>query len=688
MRATPDIKKRVERLRSQIDELRYRYHVLNDPEVTDKMYEGLLEQLRKIEQKYPETVNSASPTQRVAGKALEKFVKVKHKVAQWSFNDAFDFQDIRQWESRILRILRKESDTKPNDINYICELKIDGLHIVLTYQEGLLKTAATRGDGATGEDVTLNIRTINSIPLKIAKKISMVAEGEVWMDKKQLITLNKGREEQKIPLFANPRNAAAGTIRQLDPKIVAKRKLSFTAYDISLVEQQGNINVVSQEEELKSLAELGFNTDKNWNVCDTINEIETFYNEWKGKKNTQPFWIDGIVIKVNQKKYQDILGYTGKAPRWAIAYKFPAEQATTKIKDIYVQVGRTGALTPVALMEPVKLAGSTVTRATLHNFDEINRLDVKIGDTVLVEKAGDIIPKIVMCMKKMRDGSERSIKEPKVCPICNMPVKKQEIVDKKIQMSAALFCTNASCYAQELRKIIHFTSKKGFNIEGLGKKIVEQLLNEGLVKNPADLFVLKQGDLHDLDGFGEKSANNLINAIVKSRNISFNAFIFALGIRHIGEETARSLADRFKTLSRIMGASVEELEEINDIGSQAAQSINSYFKYEKNIQFINEILLAGIRISHVKKQHKLIANNPFKGKTFVFTGTMGGMTRDKAQEIARNNGAKIANSVSSKTDFLVTGEKSGSKLACAKSLGVKILSESDFINNFFKKINI
>jgi len=508
-----EIKKQVERLRAQIDDLRYRYHVENDPEVTDAMYDGLMDELRKIEQAHPELITKDSPTQRVAGKPLNKFEKVTHSVAQWSFDDAFSDEDMVAWEERNLNFLEKETGVRPTNLEYVCELKIDGLHMVLTYENGELKQAATRGDGRVGENVTQNVRTILSVPLKISEPVSLIAEGEVWLDRKMLEKINEERAQKNEPLFANPRNAAAGTIRQLDSGVVAARKLALTAYDISsfsgLVPKNISELEKTQEGELLSLKKMGFKTDSHWKVCKDLKQIFEFHNEWKKKKDSQPFWIDGVVIKVNQKEYQDKLGFTGKSPRWAIAYKFPAEQGTTKIKDVYVQVGRTGALTPVALMEPVKLAGTVVTHATLHNFDEVDRLGVKIGDMVVVEKAGDIIPKVVRVLDKMRTGEEKEIERPKSCPVCGGEVSTQNLDYKKGGInSVAVYCLNKNCYAKELESIIHFVSKSAFDIDHCGEKIVEQLLDEGLIENAADLFSLTVGDLEPLDRFAAKSASN------------------------------------------------------------------------------------------------------------------------------------------------------------------------------------
>ncbi len=707
-----DLNKQVKKLREQIDDLRYRYHVLNDPQVTDIMYGGLMAELRKIEELHPELMTLDSPTQRVAGQPAERFNKVRHTVPQWSFNDAFSEEEMTEWEERIMNYLIKQLGSKPKDLDYCCELKIDGLHMVLTYENGLLKTAATRGDGKVGEDVTNNIKTIHSVPLRLAptpftqsraegnnipftkrewkgvvEGLSLVAEGEVWLGAKMLQKINQERKKNNEPEFANPRNAAAGTIRQLDPAVVRDRNLSLTAYDISGIGDKRS-DIDTQEEELRTLDKLGFLTDKHWKVCKNLNEIFAFYKQVEKMRGKFEFWIDGIVIKVNQKKYQDALGFTGKAPRWAIAYKFAAEQGKTRIKDIYVQVGRTGALTPVALMEPVKLAGTTVTHATLHNFDEIKRLGVKIGDQVIVEKAGEIIPKVICVLDKLRNGKERGIAEPRTCPICRSPVERREILDKKQGKSAGLFCSNFKCYAQELERIIHFVSRKAFDIDGLGDKIVEQLLNEGLIKNPADIFSLTQGDLEPLERFAEKSAENLIKAINQAKQITLSRFIFALGIRHVGEETAIRLAQHFGNLKKMTKASLEELQAVNDVGPRVAEAICEWFKEKKNITLVEELIENGVKIKVSKFVPQRTGSrfggissqsSKFANLTFVLTGTLETMTRDEAKEKIRALGGSVSSSVSKNTTYLVVGEEPGSKLKKAEQLGVKVIDEEKFV---------
>lgn len=666
-----ELLEKIEKLRAQIDDLRYRYHVLNDPEVTDAMYEGLMDELRVIENEHPELITADSPTQRVAGKPLEKFEKIVHQVPQWSFNDAFSEESMIDWEERIMNYLEKQIGGRPKDLDYVCELKIDGLHMVLTYENGLLKTAATRGDGSVGEDVTNNIKTIQTVPLRLRESVNMVAEGEVWLGAKMLQKINDVRAKDGEALFANPRNAAAGTIRQLDPSVVRARKLSLTAYDISSDNAPD-----TQEKELNLLKHLGFKTDGNWRVCKTLGEIFAFHKEIFQKREKFEFWIDGIVIKVNQKKYQNALGFTGKAPRWAIAYKFPAEQGTTRIKEVYVQVGRTGALTPVALMEPVKLAGTTVTHATLHNFDEIKRLGVKVGDMVVVEKAGDIIPKVVRVLDKMRSGKEKNIAEPEFCPICHSPVERREVLDKKQEKSAALFCVNKKCYAKELENIIHFVSKNAFDIDGLGEKIVTQLMDTGLIKNAADIFILTRDDLEPLDRFAEKSADNLIQAIAKAKKVTLPRFIFGLGIHHVGEETALRLANHFFTLEKIMAASLEELQHVNDVGPAVAESIFAWFKEKENIELAKRLLENGVEIKAMEKQKN---GGKFEGKTFVLTGSLESMSRDEAKEKIRALGGEMSESVSKKTSYVVVGAEPGSKYNKAQKLGVKILNEAEFL---------
>ncbi len=665
-----DIKNRVKRLRAQIDDLRYRYHVLNDPQVTDEMYDGLMDELRQIEKKFPKLVTPDSPTQRVAGKPLDKFAKVTHQVTQWSFDDAFSKEEMADWIERNMKILEKHLGHRPSDLNYCCELKLDGLHMVLTYVKGRLEIAATRGDGKVGENVTQNIRTILSAPINLKKEINLIAGGEVWLDRKMLDKINAERKKTGEPLFANPRNAAAGTIRQLDAKIVSARRLALTAYDIS------SDNAPSlQEEELRELRTLGFKTDEHWKVVKDLEGIMGMHDYWQKRKDSQPFWIDGIVIKINQKKYQNLLGYTGKSPRWAIAFKFPAEQGTTKILDIYVQVGRTGALTPVALMEPVHLAGTTVTHATLHNFDEIRRLGVKIGDTVVVEKAGDIIPKVVRVLDKMRTGREQVVHEPRVCPICHSPVVKVASSDKKKANEGLIFCTNKKCFAQQLGRMEHFVSKSAFDIDHLGEKIVAQLVNYGLVKDAADLFALTVDDLLPIERFGEKSAANLINAIQEKKIVSLHRFINALGIKHVGEQTAVDLAEHFGSLNKFLRADKEELLQIAGVGEEVGEAIVIFLKSAEEKKYIDKLLNNGVQVIDEKKKK----GGRLAGKMFVLTGTLSNMERSVAKEKIRALGGEVGETVSKNTFAVIAGNSPGSKYDKAKKIGVQVMNENEFL---------
>lgn len=668
-----NIKKRIEQLRTQIDDLRYRYHVLNDPEVTDAMYNGLMDELKKIEEQHPELITPDSPTQRVVGTVADGFTKITHKVRQWSFGDAFTIEDLQAWEDRNKRFIEKETGESPT-LTYTSELKIDGLHMVLTYQDGLLESAATRGDGRVGEDVTQNIKTIHSVPLKIDAPGTLVVEGEVWLSEEQFHKVNEAREARGEVLYANPRNVAAGTIRQLDSRIVAERKLQFTAYDISF--DEGQFDIPTQSSELALLKELGFPTDDDFCVCTSIKDVLAMYDVWKDRTHAaKPYWIDGLVVKVDDKQLQDTLGATGKSPRWAIAMKFPAEQGTTVIRDIHWQVGRTGVITPVAVMDPVQLAGTTVTHATLHNYDEIARLDVRIGDTVVVEKAGDIIPKVLRVLEKMRTGSEQKILEPTHDPF-GYPVERRVINDKNAQQSAALYTTNLESHGIQLQRIKHFVSKHAMNIDKLGIKIVEQLMEAGLITNAADIYSLTKDELAQLERFAEKKAENLIKAIEQSKEVTLNRFIFALGIPQVGEETARRIASEFGSFEKLANASFDSLEAVDDVGPKMAQSIVDWFASDVNIRMVGEMFERGVSI---KKQETRNKRQIFAGKSLVLTGTLEKYTRDEAADEIRARGGSVSSSVSKQTDFVVAGDKAGSKLRKAEQLGIAILDEAQFV---------
>ncbi|HBO17216.1 MAG: ligase protein [Candidatus Moranbacteria bacterium GW2011_GWE2_35_2-] len=689
-----EIKNRIEKLRKEIDRHRYLYHVLDNPEIADQAYDSLFEELSFLEKENPEFFSPTSPTQRIGDKPLDKFEKVRHVVKQWSFDDVFDLEQLKKWEEKIGRMLGKLGSL--GELEYCCELKIDGLKVILTYEKGKLIRAATRGDGSIGEDVTLNIKTIQSIPLELNYPIDLIVVGEIWLGKDDLERLNIEKKKKGELLFANTRNAAAGSIRQLDPKIAAARRLNSFVYDVDFiggVRNFGEIKVPeTQIEELEFLEKLGFKVNKNYCLCENVFEVEKYYQNWTKKKNNENYEIDGVVIKINSKKIQDALGYTGKAPRWGVAYKFPAQKVTTIVKDIQVQVGRTGALTPVAHLRPVKVAGSIVSRATLHNEDEIRRLDIRIGDTVVIQKAGDVIPEVVEVMKNLRIGNEKIFHMPKICPICGGKVQRKELGKSGDleKMSAAHYCLNKNCFAIEIQNIIHFVGKKGFNIEGMGKKIVEQLINEGLISNFADIFELKKGDLQLLERFAEKSADNLIQAVDRSKKITFEKFLYALGIRHVGEETALLIVRNLKNVGDIGGfrgvgdiieifpkIKKEDWEGIKGIGEKAAESLVFWFGNKKNSELLRRMEQLGIEIEMGRKQREG-KKGKLEGLVFVLTGELENWTRDEAKDIIRKEGGNISSSVSKKTDFILAGKNSGSKLEKAKKFGVKILDEDGF----------
>ena len=663
------VKERIEKLKKEINHHRYLYHVLDRQEISDSALDSLKHELEKLEEQFPELITADSPTQRVGGKPLDKFKKIKHKVSQWSFNDAFEKDEIIDFDKRVKKFLALDRD-KEIKVDYNCELKIDGLHIVLTYKNGILVSGATRGDGKIGEDVTQNIKTIESIPLKIKQDIDIIVEGEVFMSKTIFEKLNEERKKNGESLFANPRNAAAGAIRQLDSQIVKDRELDCFIYDLSFFEKSEFLK--SQVEELEFLRELGFKVSDHYKKCENVDEIFLFWEYWMNNKEKENYWVDGIVVKVNSREYQNRIGFTGKAPRWAIAYKFPAEQTTTVVENITIQIGRTGALTPVAHLKPVKVAGSTVSRATLHNQDEIDRLDVRIGDTVVIQKAGDIIPEVVSVVKGLRSGKEKRFVMLTKCPYCQTKVFRSE-------GEVAYYCPNKSCFAVELRKLSHFVSKKAFNIDGFGPNKIKQLADEGIISNFADIFELKKGDLEPLERFAEKSADNLIDAIAKSKNITFGKFIFALGIRHVGEEMALDLGEVLSTLSRIQTISREELESIDGIGPKVAESVCDYFSDEKNLAMIDTLLGLGVKIENIVSVPGKELSLKLKELTFVLTGTLQTISREEAKEKIRAKGGNMSSSVSIKTDYVIVGEKPGSKFQKAKDLGVKIIGEKEFL---------
>ncbi len=653
---------RIKKLRAEINHHRYLYHVLDRQEISDSALDSLKHELLKLEEEYPDLITPDSPTQRVAGKPLAKFVKVKHNQPIISIEDAFTLEEVAEWEKRNQRLLGYKIK------GYFGELKMDGLTIVLTYRDGLLTTAATRGNGLIGEDVTANLRTVESVPLRLEEdKYSLPkyleVRGEVVITKEELARINKEQTKNNLPLFANPRNLAAGSVRQLDPKITASRKMDFYAFEI--LTDLGQKTHAQVHELLK---DFGFKTNPHCRKLANLEEVANYLKSWETKREKLPYQTDGVVIVVDDIAQEKALGSVGKAERWMLAYKFPAEQVTTRVKDIIVQIGRTGVLTPVAILEPVRLAGTTVARATLHNEDEIKRLDVRVGDTVILQKAGDIIPDIVKVLPNLRTGRSKPFMMPKTCPVCGSHVV--HAPDK-----VAYYCTNKNCYAAVREKFEHFVGKQSFNIDGLGPKILEQLLAVGLIKEVADIFTLTYDDLKPLERFADKSAQNLINAINNAKVISLPNFIVALGIRHVGEETAVALANYFGSLDKIINSSLNDLSKVPDIGPVVSQSIYDFFQNKTNQKLIKRLFDLGVKI----KQIKISAQGRLINKIVVVTGSLAKFDREQAKQAIRRAGGTASESVSKKTDLVVVGKNPGSKAEKAKKLGIKIIDEDEFL---------
>lgn len=663
MPAKTDVALRYRKLIELVNTHRHLYYVLDAPEISDSAYDELEQELLRIEREHPELVADDSPTQRVGGEAQKAFTKVPHAVPQWSFNDAFSQEDIFEFDTRVRKMLSIEEK-----IEYICELKIDGLKVVLTYEAGKLVTAATRGDGETGEDVTHNVRTIRSVPLSLTRPVDIVVEGEVWMSEKSLQDLNKKRAQSGEPLFANPRNAAAGSIRQLDPSVAASRNLDVFIYDVARTSEEAPR---TQSEELEYLKELGFKVNPHFKVVEGPEGVMDFWHEWKDKNKSQGYWIDGVVVKVNDRLSQEKLGYTAKAPRFAVAFKFPAEQVTTVVEDIALQVGRTGVLTPVAHLRPVLVAGSTVSRATLHNEDEIRRLDVRVGDTVVLQKAGDVIPDIVKVLTELRTGKEKVYKWPTHVSECGGDGRIERVPGQ-----AAWRCVYKNSFAQLRRKFRHFASKGALNIEGLGPSTVDALLEQGLVQSYDDFFTLTEGDLLTLEGFAEVSAKKLIDNIkARAKSVQLSRLLTGLSIPQVGEETALLLSRTYGTLDSLMRATETSLSEIDGIGPIVAKSVVDWFADPDNKKLLTRL----VSHLHIVKDSVQRKDTALSGKTFVLTGTLSSMSRDEAKEALRARGALVSSSVSKKTFAVVAGEDPGSKLDDAQKLDVRVLSEKEFL---------
>ncbi len=661
-----DIKERVDKLRSLVAYHSHQYHTLDKSEISDEAYDSLLKELISLEQEFPDLKDKTSPTQRVGSEPLKEFKKVKHKVRQWSYDDIFDFEELVKWEGKIKRLIEKEDSLDDETLDYCVELKIDGLKMVLTYKNGEFVQGATRGDGEVGEDVTSNLKTIKSIPLKLSQNIDLVAVGECWLSKKELVRINKERDKKGEALFANTRNAAAGSIRQLDPKVASERNLNSFVYDLDVYEGR---DIKTQDGEIKFLSKLGFKVNQHHKVCKSVKEIQDFYDYWAKEKDNLDYGLDGIVIKINSRKIQETLGYTGKAPRFGVAYKFPAEQVTTVVEDISLQVGRTGVITPVAHLKPVFVAGSTVSRATLHNEDEIKRLDVRINDTVILEKAGDVIPKIVKVLKELRKGTEKEFNFPKKVSVCG-----GDGSIERVPGQVAWRCVHNS-YEQEKRKWYHFVGKGAFDIDGLGPRIIDAFLDAGLLSSYDDLFTLKAGDILGLEGFKEKSTNNLIEAISKAKKVTLARLIISLSIPQVGEETAYDIANSFKSIEKIGKASEEDFMKVYGVGDIVAKSLVEWFANNKNKETLKKLLWH----IHVENPKEESGEKKLSGKTFVLTGTMQKMGRIEAEEKIRSLGGDVSSSVSKKTTYVVAGENAGSKLSKAKELGVEVLDEEEFL---------
>ena len=654
------IKEEISKLVSLLNKYSYDYYVEDNPQISDTEYDTLYKQLEKLEKKYPELILENSPTQRVGDRVLDEFEKIRHKVPMLSLSNTFSTEDLKDFDSRIKKLI------PDNKVEYICELKIDGLAISINYENGKLVSAATRGDGTIGEDVTDNIKTIFSIPKVLKDSRSFEVRGEVYLPRKSFDLLNAEREKNNEVLFANPRNAAAGSLRQLDSKITAKRRLSAFIYSIV-----GENTIDSQENALNTAITYNLPVNPNFKLCQNIYEVIDYINYWSEHKNDLPYDIDGIVIKVNSYATQEEIGYTQKSPRWATAYKFPEEELATKLLDVELSVGRTGIITPVAILDPIVISGSTVSKASLHNKDIIDELDIHIGDMVVVKKAGEIIPKVVRVVKELRTEGTIKYTMPTSCPSC----KEQTYVRENDPFTR---CKNPDCPDQNIRKIIHFASREAINIEGLGEKVVATLYEQGLISHTIDLFSLDREKLISLERMGEKSVDNLLNAIEASKESSLDKVIFALGILNVGKKAGKILAEKYLNLSNFMNATLDELINLDDVGQITADSILDYLSEDNNIRFINDLIQIGMNPQY--EVAEVNTNNIFAGKTVVLTGKLVELTRNEAKDYLEKNGAKVTGSVTSKTDLVIAGDKAGSKLVKAEQLGIQVINEEQFAN--------
>lgn len=652
---------RLQEIKKLLNEYNYQYYVLDNPTVTDQEYDRLMQELQAIESKHPEWITTDSPSQRVGGQVLENFTKVTHQRMMLSLGNIFNEDELREFDERIREVYPQAE--------YVCELKIDGLAVSLVYADGRLDYGATRGDGTIGEDITHNVKTIKSIPLSIDYDGDFEVRGEIFMPKKSFNELNRQREENGEPLFANPRNAAAGSVRQLDSTIAAKRGLDAFLY---MVPTANEVGCTTHKDALDYIKSLGFKTNPMTRICKDIKEVWAFIEEMTEKRDTLPYEIDGIVIKVNNLEWQERLGYTAKVPKWAIAYKFPAEEVITKLTDIIFTIGRTGQITPNAVLEPVRVAGSTVQRATLHNEDNVKHKDIRVGDFVVVRKAGDVIPEVVRALKERRDGTEKEFEMIETCPYCGSHLVRKD-------NEAAYYCLNEQCDSKKIERIIHFASRDAMNIEGLGEKIIEQLYNLGFVKRIEDIYTLYQHEqeIMDIEGFGKKSMDNLVAAIEKSKENSMEKLLFGLGIKGIGAKMADNLSKEFKSMDALLAASSAKLLAMKDVGEIIVQSINRFRRDQASLELLEHLKEFGLNMDYLKET-TLIQESIFNGKTVCVTGTLELMTRKEIKDYLARLGANVTGSVSKKTDFLICGRDAGSKLEKAQQLGVTVMSEEEF----------
>lgn len=654
-----EAQQRIVELTDLLNQYNHEYHVLDNPSVPDAEYDQKMQEIRKLEEAFPELITSESPTQRVGGEPLDAFRKVQHRVPMLSLGNAFSADDLRDFA-------RRAGQGTDEPISYVCELKIDGLAVSLMYEDGKFVRGATRGDGTTGEDITSNLRTIRSMPLTIKDKKTIEVRGEAFMPHKSFLALNNERASNDAEPFANPRNAAAGSLRQLDPKIAAGRSLDIFLYGVGEWESE---TIASHSERLEYLQELGFKTNPEWRKCETIEEALEYVEYWENERPNLNYEIDGIVIKVDNLEQQEELGFTAKNPRWAIAYKFPAEEVITTLREIELSVGRTGVITPTAVLDPVRVAGTTVARASLHNEDLIREKDVRLGDTVVIKKAGDIIPEVVRAVKEKRTGDEKEFFMPDKCPDCG-----SELV--RLEEEVALRCINPSCPAQLKEGLIHFVSRNAMNIDGLGEKVIVQLFREKLIHTIADIYRLNREDLLQLERMGEKSVSNLLQAIEVSKENSLERLLFGLGIRFIGSKAAKTLATHFETMRNLQQATFEDVVAIDEIGDKMADSIVRYFAESEVEDLIRELASLGVNMAYNgPKQQDIAGDTVFSGKTVVLTGKMDSFTRKEAKEAIEQLGGTITGSVSKKTDFVIAGEEAGSKLEKAEKLGVTVWNE-------------